>query len=601
MGMEKGKVSPEKPNSRTDSKVNLSFNPHEFPRETARHYISASDEELHEMLSTIGFFDLSQLFAHIDPSLLFPQPLSLPEEFSYFEVAENIANIASLSNQKLSFIGDQLPVWKTPEIVDFVSNLRNLSTSYTPYQPERSQGTLISHWIYQCAISTLTGFEAINTSLYDRTFAIYEAITCSLRTSQKPPRILLASTLFPQEIEVLNTLSKETGIKFDHLDMNPNTGQSDYQILSSMSIDELNQYSAFVYPQITSMGVIEDVDLITNFCQDNHIRSIACIDPFLLGEGGLKPPVEFGKSGADFIAGDAQHLAIPPNFGGPGLGIFGCRHNDQKKSDLRNSPGRYIGQAKDINGRDCHVMVLSTREQHIRKEKATSNVCSNQAFLATLAGASILSQGSRGLGKAVEIANRYQQKVMDAIEKLEGIEPAFSDNNPPTEITIRTDKSVANLIQNARSQDINLGIDVTDRLESKHTNGGMIKLSFSNIHTNENINRLIAFLDSEFIASSEPSTHYKYRIEQRYLRQKKTHLPSYSNEELREYYGKLAELNVSPDDGCYPLGSCTMKYNPRACNSLAMLPGFLSAHPLTPEKHYQGYLACMYELQNMKC
>ena len=176
MGMEKGKVSPEKSNSRTDSKVNLSFNPHEFPRETARHYISASDEELQAMLSTIGFFNLSQLYAHIDPALLFPQPLSLPEEFSYFEVAENIANIASLSNQKLSFIGDQLPVWKTPEIVDFVSNLRNLSTSYTPYQPERSQGTLISHWIYQCAISTLTGFEAINTSLYDRTFAIYEAI-----------------------------------------------------------------------------------------------------------------------------------------------------------------------------------------------------------------------------------------------------------------------------------------------------------------------------------------------------------------------------------------------------------------------------------------
>ena len=218
-------------------------------------------------------------------------------------------------------------------------------------------------------MSLLTGFEAINTSLYDRSFAIYEAITCAIRTSRKPSRILLASSLFPQEIEVLETLSKETGIKFDFLDLNSNTGRCNYDELSSFSIDELNQYSAFVFPQVNSLGVLEDVDLLTDFCEDNRIRSIACVDPFLLGEGGLKPPVAFGRSGADFIAGDAQHLAIPPNFGGPGLGIFGCRHNNEKKSDLRNTPGRYIGQAKDMKGRDCHVMVLSTREQHIRKEK----------------------------------------------------------------------------------------------------------------------------------------------------------------------------------------------------------------------------------------
>ena len=129
-----------------------------------------------------------------------------------------ISEISKLSNYKTSFIGDQLPVWKTPSIVEFVSNLRNLSTSYTPYQPERSQGTLISHWIYQCAMSLLTGFEAINTSLYDRSFAIYEAITCAIRTSKKTFENSLASSLFPQEIEVLKTLAKETEIKFDFLD-----------------------------------------------------------------------------------------------------------------------------------------------------------------------------------------------------------------------------------------------------------------------------------------------------------------------------------------------------------------------------------------------
>ena len=577
--------------------ANLPYDPSEFPRETSRHYISASSEDIKSMLSTIGLGDMSQLFSHIQPNLLFPQPLELPNELSYFEVADEIAQISKLSNLRLSFIGDQLPQWNTPKIIEFVSNLRNLSTSYTPYQPERSQGTLISHWIYQCAMSALTGFEAINTSLYDRSFAIFEAITCSIRTSRKPARILLASTLFPKEIEVLKTLSKETGIKFDFLALDSTHGHCDYSVLSTIGIDTLSQYSAFVFPQVNSLGVLEDVDLLTNFCEENKIRSVACIDPFLLGEGGLKPPVEFGKSGADFIAGDAQHLAIPPNFGGPGLGIFGCRHNKEKKSDLRNTPGRYIGKANDLKGRDCHVMVLSTREQHIRKEKATSNVCSNQAFLATLAGASLLSQGTKGLGLAVEIANRHQQKFIDAIQMLNGIEPAFHKNNAPTELTIRVNKSASTLIYNARSHDINLGIEVTDRCNLMESEGELIKLSFSNLHTAECVDRLIAFVQTEFHKKSTELKNFNSQIDNKYLRQKTVRIPSYSDEELFEYYNKLAELNVSPDDGCYPLGSCTMKYNPLLNDWAAGLEGFAKVHPQCPKEDAQGPLKVLHEIQ----
>ena len=595
--MDSGRVIANRVGKISSKSVNLPFDPSEFPREKSRHYISATEEDLHDMLSGIGFGELSQLFGHIDPNLLFPHPLSLPEEESYFEVAAKISEISNLSNLKVSFIGDQLPVWKTPPIVDFVSNLRNLSTSYTPYQPERSQGTLVTHWIYQCAMSHLTGFEAINTSLYDRSFAIYEAITCAIRTSRKSSRILLASSLFPQEIEVLETLSSETGIKFDFLDSNLDTGRCDYNLLSSFTIEDLKQYSAFVFPQVNSLGVLEDVDLLTNFCEDNQIRSIACIDPFLLGEGGLKSPIEFGRSGADFIAGDAQHLAIPPNFGGPGLGIFGCRHNNEKKSDLRNTPGRYIGQAKDMKGRDCHVMVLSTREQHIRKEKATSNVCSNQAFLATLAGASILSQGSKGLGEAVEIANRNQQKVIDAIDLLEGIEPAFTENNSPTELTIRTNKSSSVLLHNARSAGIHFGIDISDRIKGLDSSETLIKISFSNLHSEECIDSLISFLESEFPSSTSGNSNAKFQIEERYLRKQSVGIPAYTDEELTEYYGKLAELNVSPDDGCYPLGSCTMKYNPLLNDWAAGLKGFAEVHPQAPVEDIQGPLKVLYEIQ----
>ena len=137
----------------------------------------------------------------------------------------------------------------------------------------------------------------------------------------------------------------------------------------------------------------------------------------LLASGGLKAPSDFGEhaDGADFIAGDAQHLATPPSFGGPGLGIFGCRFNAQNKSDLRNSPGRYVGKAQDLNGRDCFVMVLSTREQHIRKEKATSNVCSNQAFLATLAGAHLLLKGNDGIANSLRFSLEHKEKFKQYI------------------------------------------------------------------------------------------------------------------------------------------------------------------------------------------
>ena len=216
-------------------------------------------------------------------------------------------------------------------------------------------------------------------------------LCCS--TNKKGSKILLAETLFEKEVDVIRTLAEETSLTFDFIPVDPETGVLNYEILKNLKEHELSLISGFVFPQVNSMGLLEDVDLLADFCSSNQIRSIACIDPMLLGTGGLKPPTNFGEKGADFIVGEAQHLAIGANFGGPGLGLFGCRHNQTNTQDLRSSPGRYIGKAKDENGRDCFVMILSTREQHIRKEKATSNVCSNQAFLATLAGASLLAKG----------------------------------------------------------------------------------------------------------------------------------------------------------------------------------------------------------------
>ncbi len=575
----------------------LPYDPAEFPRETQRHYITASEEEIRSMLETIGCNSTQDLFSHIEDDSLFPAKPDLPDELDYDEAAIRLSEISSKTNLKNSFVGDMLPVWETHPIVDFVSKLRPLTTSYTPYQPERSQGTLVTHWIYQCALSALTGFEAINTSLYDRSSALFEAIACAIRTSGRGGKILLAESLFDEDVEVLKTLAKETQIRFSLAKIHPASGVLDFSSLETTDEDETGEYSAFVFPQVNKFGLLENVDALTDFARERGMRSIASIDPMLLATGGLKPPSEFGEEGADFITGEAQHLAIPPSFGGPGLGLFGCRFNEEQKKDLRSTPGRYVGRAKDVNGRDCFVMVLSTREQHIRKEKATSNICSNQAFLSTLAGASLLAKGELGLEESLRTALHSKDRVLSEILTCEGVKNAFPESPSFNEVTLELDCPVSSFIEKARDANLHVGVDVSGR-SCGGTKRNLLKLTFCDLQDDGALDSLIRFFHMEFprltnSCEGSPSRSSNPEL----FRKEKANLPSFSFDELAHYYEKLADLNVSPDDGCYPLGSCTMKYNPMLNDWAAGLPGFSQVHPQAPEEDSQGPLSVLYETQ----
>jgi glycine dehydrogenase len=573
----------------------LPYDPAEFPRETQRHYISASEEEIRSMLGAIGLSDPKDLFSHIPSQLLFPDGTDLPDELEYMEAAKALLSLSEKTNLRHSFIGDMLPVWKTHPIVDFVSRLRPLTTSYTPYQPERSQGTLVTHWIYQCTLSALTGFEAINTSLYDRSSALFEAIACAIRTSAQGSKILLAESLFDEDVEVLETLAKETEIEFVVAKLCPSGGVLDHSSLQAIKEDE--EFAAFVFPQVNKFGLLENVDALTDFARDRGMRSIASIDPMLLATGGLKPPTDFGEEGVDFIAGEAQHLAIPPSFGGPGLGLFGCRFNDERKRDLRSTPGRYVGKAKDVNGRDCFVMVLSTREQHIRKEKATSNICSNQAFLATLAGASLLAKGEKGLEESLQVALAAKDRALPEILKCEGVKHAFPQSPSFNEVTLELDCPVPALLEKGRDANLHLGVDVSGRSCGGQARN-LLKLTFSDLQDDESLDSLIRFFNMEFPRLKEAGEAGPPRESgPDFFRKEPANLASFSFDELTHYYEKLADLNVSPDDGCYPLGSCTMKYNPMLNDWAAALPGFSQVHPQSPEEDAQGPLAVLYETQ----
>ncbi|MFA5258418.1 MAG: hypothetical protein WC360_09725, partial [Opitutales bacterium] len=337
-------------------------------RENAPYYIAAPQTEIDAMLRRVGQSGLDGLYGHIAPEFLFAAPLPLPASLPLEGVDADIRAMAARNRDALSFIGDGLPDYTTHGIVDYVCGIRGLLTAYTPYQPERGQGTLFALWAYQCLMSALSGFEAVNASLYDRATALFEAMTAAHRISKTGTDVvLLPEAVFPGDVEVVETLAAGTTMKVERFPLDPKTGRTDAAALRERAVALGASLAGIVMPQVNCLGLVEDVDAVADIAADLKAQLIAVVDPMLLAAGGLKPPTEWGREGADMFVAEAQHLALAPCFGGPGLGVFGVRFDDKHRSNIRQSPGRFVGKALDARGNDCRVMVLSTREQHIRK------------------------------------------------------------------------------------------------------------------------------------------------------------------------------------------------------------------------------------------
>ena len=355
-------------------------------QEFKKHYISLEERDVEHMLKTVGVGSLEELFAHIPKSLRFERPPTVCDHLPRPQLLSHLQELAGKNHLKSCFIGDALKWYRVHPIVSHVSSVRGLTTAYTPYQPERCQGTLRSLWIYSSMLGQLTGFEAINASFYERSTCLFEAANTALRIKKSAKIILLSEGLHPQDLEVMRTLARETSMRLETFPLDPRSGRSDLQALGALLEQKGEQVAAVIFPQSNCLGLLEDVHRLTDSVHQHRALAIAVIDPLLLGTEGLIPPSHFGEKGADMLVGEGQHLAIGPHFGGPGLGVFGIRFNQQNRTNIRSTAGRFVGKARDAQGRECLCMVLSTREQHIRREKATSNICSNQSFLATLAG-----------------------------------------------------------------------------------------------------------------------------------------------------------------------------------------------------------------------
>jgi glycine dehydrogenase len=577
----------------------LPYDPQALPRESARHYIPATAQDIQAMLATIGLQQLDELFAHIPASVRMAEPPDLPEELGYEALYQHMR--AQSQKNRLpdaAFLGDGLPQYPVHELVPYVAGLRELLTAYTPYQPERSQGTLMTQWLYQCCVAALTGFEAINASQYDRSTALVEALHTATRLVRAPRQhFLLLGSLYPHDLAVVHTLLEGTPLTAEVIPIDPAQGIVPVASVQERAMARTETLAGIVFPQANSLGCLEDVDGLTDLAHSMGAKAIVVIDPMLLATGGLKAPGKFGHKGqgADLLVGEGQHLAISAHYGGPGLGVFGVRYNAEHRQDIRSAPGRFVGDALDEAGRPAKVMVLSTREQHIRRQKATSNICTNQGFVATLAAAGILGRGERGMQEACQRARRNAHTAAQALLRFPGVRLAFPHTPFFHEFVLALPRSSAEMIAAARQHGVHLGVDVSTRIPG--ATGNHLLMSFSAMQTSAHLEQLVTCctaLLGDAVTDTVPTVPVIPAVA---LRQEPVGLPNWSLSALRQLFAALSEQNISPDRTCYPLGSCTMKYNPYLNEVAANLPGFAMLHPAAPVEDAQGTLEVLYYVQ----
>lgn len=569
----------------------LNYQPEKLSRELKPFYIGASEADQSAMLGALGLKNLDELYSHIKAEHKFKGPIALPRHMEYQELVQHVNQLANKNKLAASFISDGLPAWRPTDVMGPVCGIRGLTTAYTPYQPERSQGTLQTLWIYQSLLGQLTGFEAINASLYERSTCLFEALLCAQRLVKNANTVIVAETLYPGDLEVLDTHAIGTSLKIQRAPLNAQTGTLDLVALEKMLTAGI---AAVAFPQINCLGNLEDVDALTDLCATKGVKSIAIVDPMLLH--ALKPPVDFGTKGTDMVVAEGQHLALAPNFGGPGLGIFGIRYSDKDKNSIRSTAGRYVGKTVDNKGRECKALILSTREQHIRREKATSNICSNQSFVASLAGACLLARGDEGLQKAARTAHDGIRHAVHELTKCKGVSLKFPHTPAFNEVTLKLPVKTTDLIQKARLQGLHIGVDVSQRFANL-SGDNLLLLAITDWQSSSDIQKLTQFFKAEF---GDGGSHQEVMsVPANYKRTSLPGIPKLSSADIISYYEKLGKQNLSPDDGIYPLGSCTMKYNPYINDYAAGLKGFTDVHPQAPEEDVQGSLELLWGIQEM--
>ena len=416
-------------------------------------FIPHTDDDEREMLAAIGAPSIEALFDEIPANLRLQSLEGLPSGLSELEVMQLMAARARADGRALCFIGagayeHHIPaaVWSTITRGEFYS-------AYTPYQAEASQGTLQSIYEYQSMMAHLTGMQVSNASLYDGATAVAEACLMAVRANRRSSaaRILLPRSLHPHYRAVTLAMALNQGLRFDTL---PYMRDGGHMSLDSLAVHDGEDITALVIQQPNFFGVFEEVDALTDWAHARDTLVIAVVNPTSLAL--LKPPGEWGAKGADIVDGEGQPLGCPLSSGGPYFGFMTTR-----MQHVRQMPGRIVGATVDADGRPGFSLTLQAREQHIRRAKATSNICTNQGLLMMAGTLYLALMGAEGLARVAAASMARTAELVAALTAIPQVRRAFARPGFH-EAVLTLERPVAPVLQALAQRGIQGGLDLAD-------------------------------------------------------------------------------------------------------------------------------------------
>ncbi len=414
-------------------------------------FIPHTREDVESMLAAIGVSSIEQLFDEIPASLRLGALAGVPEAASEMEIGRLMSERARLDGRPLCFIGAGAYEHHIPAAVWAIATRGEFYSAYTPYQAEASQGTLQLLYEYQTMMASLTGLEVSNASLYDGASAMAEACLMAVRANRKShsQRILVPATVHPHYRKTATAIAGNQGLIFEELPYCTDGG-----CIPAGALDRYDgqDVTALLIQQPNFFGRLEDVDALCDWAHARNILVVAVVNPTSLAL--LKPPGRWGEKGADIAVGEGQPLGVPLCSGGPYFGFMTAR-----MEHVRQMPGRIAGRTVDAAGRAGFTLTLQAREQHIRRAKATSNICTNQGLLVTAAAIYLSLMGPAGLERVAAAAHARTRELSGALTRLPGVRRLFRGPVFHEEV-IALDRPVAPVLEKLASRGILGGLDL---------------------------------------------------------------------------------------------------------------------------------------------
>jgi glycine dehydrogenase subunit 1 len=446
-------------------------------------YLFNTPDQEREMLRTIGADSVDDLFEQIPPAIRLQRPLDLAPPLGEMELEHAVRALAARNSggaKRTCFLGGGVYDHFVPAAVDELTGRGEFYTAYTPYQAEASQGSLQAFFEFQSLVCRLTGMDVCNASLYEGGTAVSEAAFMAMRVTDRHQKVVVLGSVHPEYRQVLRTYL--SNLNCELVVLPTPAGSADLAKVKA-TLDDKTACLIFQHPNF--FGCLEEPDELTKLARAVGALSVVSFDPISLGL--LRRPADYA---ADVAVAEGQPLGIPMQYGGPFLGLFTCRNEY-----LRKMPGRMVGRTADRSGRTCYTLTIQAREQHIRREKATSNICTNQGLLALRATIYLALLGPQGLREAAELCCRKAHYAAERLAAVAGLSRAFPDRPFFKEFVVSSPSNVEHVLSSARDAGFELGPSLAQFAE---TSDGMpqdgLLVAVTEQRTREEIDALAAAL-----------------------------------------------------------------------------------------------------------